>query len=184
MNEGLISKRYARALYRHAAKLGEENVLYHRMLILEELLCRMPQLRERLKSPVVKPREKLSLLQTATGKNAEQSYLDFAELVVANERCAALRMITLSYQQIYRKMKNISVVHLVSAKKMSFAAIEKIRRITEQQTHGTVEFSNHIDPAIDGGFILQFNDLRIDASVRGQLQQIERKLMAMNRSMI
>jgi F-type H+-transporting ATPase subunit delta len=184
MNEGLISKRYAKALYKHAADLGEETLLYHRMLILEGILHKMPELRMSLKSPMVTAENKRELLRSATGKDPEQSYLDFIELVVSNRRTDYLFRIALGYQQFYRQRKNISVVRLTSAKRMSAKALERIRRFTEERTHGKVEFSNHIDPSIDGGFIFQLDDYRIDASVKGQLDRIGRKLAQINKSII
>lgn len=184
MNEGLISKRYAKALYNHASEMGEDTLLYHRMQILEALLRKMPDLRATLKSPMIPAKYKIDLLKIATGKNAEQSYLDFINLVVSNHRTDTLLMITLSYQIIYRHKKRISVVHLISAKKLSRGALERIRDLTEQQTHGKVEFSNHIDPSIDGGFIFQLDDIRIDASVKGQLDRISRRLTQNNKSII
>lgn len=184
MNEGLISKRYAKALYYHAADLGEETLLHHRMQILEGVLRKMPELRESLRSPMITPEDKLGLLRNATGKEPEQSYLDFIALVVSNHRTDTLFMITLSYQQFYRQKKNISVVRLTSARKMSTKALDRIRHLTEQQTHGKVEFSNRIDPSIDGGFIFQLNDYRIDASVKGQLNQISRRLAQINKSIM
>jgi len=184
MNAGLISKRYAKALFMHAAEQGEDALLYHRMQILEAVLKKMPTLRESLKSPLISDDAKRDLLRNATGKNAEQSYLDFVELVVANERTEALMLIAMSYQQLYRKMKHISVVHLTSAHRLPDLAIERIRHLTEQRTHGHVEFSNSIDPALDGGFIFQLDDLRIDASVRGQLERIRRRLAADNKAIV
>ncbi|MDR3252377.1 MAG: F0F1 ATP synthase subunit delta [Tannerella sp.] len=184
MNEGLVSKRYAKALYRHAEDLGEETLLYHRMEILEALLRRVPDFKESMHSPMIADADKLALLLGATGKNAEQSYFDFINLVVTNERTEALLMITLSYQELYRRKKNISLVNLVSASKISAPAIARIRSIAENVTKGKVEFSNRIDPAIDGGFIFQINDLRIDASVRGQLDRIARRLARINKSII
>ena len=184
MNDGLISKRYAKALYDHASATNEETLLYHRMQILSAIWRKMPDLKNSLKSPMVPVEEKTGLLKKATGKNAEQSYLDFIDLVVANHRIDSLYMITLSYQALYRQKKRISVVHLVSARKLPHKELERIRSFTEQQTHGKVEFSNHIDPSIDGGFILQLNDLRIDASVKGQLDRIGRHLAQINKSII
>jgi F-type H+-transporting ATPase subunit delta len=93
-------------------------------------------------------------------------------------------MIALSYQMIYRQKKRISDVHLVSAKHLPHKAIERIRLFTEQKTHGKVEFSNRIDPALGGGFIYQLNDIRIDASVKGQLDRINRQLAQINKSII
>lgn len=184
MNEGLISKRYAKALYRHASGMGEEAVLYHRMQILEAILRKMPEFKASIKSPMLSAKEKISLLTNATGKNPEQSYLDFINLVIKNHRSDKLQMITLSYQRIYREKKQISVVHLVSAKKISGSAITRIRNLTERKTHGKVEFSTHIDPSIDGGFIFRLNDLRIDASVKGQLERISRRFVQINKSII
>ena len=184
MNEGLISKRYAKALYDHAAEIHEETLLYHRMQILGTVWRRMPDLRNSLKSPMVTMEEKTGLLKNATGKNAEQSYLDFINLVVTNHRLDSLLMITLSYQMIYRQKKHISVVHLVSANQLPNKALERIRLFTEQTTHGKVEFSNRIDPSIVGGFIFHLNDLRIDASVKGQLDRISRQLAQINKSII
>lgn len=184
MNEGLISKRYAKALYAHAAEMSEETLLYHRMQILEVLLRKMPDLRKTLRSPMISTKYKTELLINATGKNAEQSYLDFIHLVISNHRTETLLMITLSYQMLFRQKKRISVVHLTSAKKISRASLDRIRRLTEQKTHSKVEFSNHIDPSIDGGFIFQLNDIRIDASVKGQLDEINRRLAQINKSII
>jgi F-type H+-transporting ATPase subunit delta len=184
MDEGLISKRYAKALYHHASDMGEEAVLYHRMQMLEALLRKMPEFKAYMKSPLISEKEKIHLLTNATGKNPERSYLDFINLVVANRRSDILLMITLSYQRLYRRKKNISVVHLISAKKLSGKAIERIRRLTEQKTQGKVEFTTHIDPSIDGGFIFQLNDIRIDASVKGQLDRIGRRLTQINKSII
>ena len=133
---------------------------------------------------MVSVKTKANLLKNATGKHAEQSYLDFIDLIVANHRTDSILMIALSYQMIYRKKKKISVVHLVSAKKLSHMAIKRIRRFTEQKTHSKVEFSNHIDPSIVGGFIYQLNDLRIDASVRGQLDRISGQLVQVNKSIL
>jgi F-type H+-transporting ATPase subunit delta len=184
MNEGLISKRYAKALYHHARGLGEEELLYHRMQILGMIWRKMPEFRTGIKSPMLSAKEKISLLTNATGKNPEQSYLDFVNLVITNRRNDMLLMITLSYQRFYREKKRISVVHLISAKKLSGSAIGRIRHLTEQATHGKVEFSTHIDPSIDGGFIFRLNDLRIDASVKGQLDRISRRLVQINKSII
>jgi F-type H+-transporting ATPase subunit delta len=184
MNQGLISKRYAKALYSHALDMSEETLLYHRMQILEALLRKMPEFKTYIKSPMISVKEKIHLLTNATGKNPEQSYLDFINLVIANHRSDMLLLITLSFQRLYRRKKNISVVHLISAKKLSGEAIERIRRLTEQKTQGKVEFSTHIDPSIDGGFIFRLNDFRIDASVRGQLDRISRRLAQINKSII
>ena len=184
MNEGLISRRYAKAIYEHAYEMGEETLLYHRMQMFQAIWERLPDLQNSMKSPVVSVEQKNKLLKTATGKHPEQSYLDFIDLVVANHRIDSIFMIALSYQMIYRHKKMINVVHLISAKRLSKEALDRIRCFTEHKTHGKVEFSNHIDPSIDGGFIYQLNDWRIDASIKGQLERISSRLAQINKSIL
>jgi F-type H+-transporting ATPase subunit delta len=184
MNEGLISRRYAKALYFHASERGEETLLYHRMKTLESLLSSVPALRTHLKSPLIPTKEKLKLLRDATGENPESSYVNFIALVFAHRREEALRLMALGYQTFYRQQKKISVVHLTSARELSDEALERIRRLAEQQTHGAVEFSTRVDPSLDGGFVFQLNDFRMDASVKGQLQRIGQRLSQMNRSIL
>ena len=184
MNEGLISKRYAKAIYEHACELDEETLLYHRMQMFKAIWERMPDLKNSMKSPVIPTETKMNLLKKATGKHPEQSYIDFIDLLGANHRLESVFMVSLSYQMLYRQKKKISVVHLVSAKRLPKEAFDRIRLFTEHKTHGKVEFSNKIDPSIDGGFIYQLDDWRIDASIKGQLERISTRLAQLNKSIL
>lgn len=59
MNEGLIARRYAKALYAYAAERGEEQALYGRMQTLAAALAALPDLSEALRNPT---------LSSATGR--------------------------------------------------------------------------------------------------------------------
>ena len=137
-----------------------------------------PKLRDTLSSPVVSVKYKKEILREAAGPEPEQSYLDFVRLILKNNREGMLYDIVLSYQTYYRRRKNISIVHLTSARPMSEEMLARIRRQVEKRTQGDVEFSAHTDPTVGGGFIFQLNDMRLDASVRGQLARLRRLLLA------
>ena len=178
MNAGLISIRYAKALYEYALGRNEEQALYQRMQTLSSMLRGIPKLRDTLSSPVVPVKYKKEILREAAGPEPEQSYLDFVRLILKNNREGMLYDIVLSYQTYYRRRKNISIVHLTSARPMSEEMLTRIRRQVEKRTRGDVEFSTHTDPTVGGGFIFQLNDMRLDASVRGQLARLRRLLLA------
>ena len=42
----------------------------------------------------------------------------------------------------------------------------------ESKTNGTVEFETEVNPDIVGGFILEYDTFRMDASVRSKLNNI------------
>ena len=176
MNEGLIARRYAKALYAYAAELGQEQALYGRMQTLAAALATLPDLSEALRNPTLSLRDRATLLNEAAGPQPEPSYLAFVRLVLARHREESLRAIALGYTDYYRRKKHISIVRLVSAVPMSDEALARIRRQVALRTHGEVEFENGVDPSIDGGFIFRLNDYRLDASVKGQLGRIRREL--------
>lgn len=184
MNEGLISQRYAKALYEYALQLNEEETLYSRLQILSKELQTIPQMKDILYNPMISFNDKTLLLNEATGKSPEQSYLSFVNLILENRREKSILQIALSYQSLYRKKKNIRVVSLISAEELQPDFVARICKDVTDQTHGTVEFSNHIDQSLEGGFIFQLNDLRLDASVKNQLERIRRQFLQKNKTIV
>ena len=44
--------------------------------------------------------------------------------------------------------------------------------MVEAKTQGTVEFTTEVDPSIIGGFVLEYDTYRMDASVKTKLNRI------------
>ena len=44
--------------------------------------------------------------------------------------------------------------------------------MVESKTKGTVEFETEVNPDIIGGFVLEYDTYRLDASVQTQLRQV------------
>ena len=47
-----------------------------------------------------------------------------------------------------------------------------MRKMVEQRTKGTVEFKTEVNPELIGGFILEYDTYRMDASVKTKLNSI------------
>ena len=160
----------------YAQELGEEKALYERMSTLARNCAAMPQLTHTLCNPVVSPQEKERLILSAVGGEAGKSYDAFVRVVVENHREKLIQNMALAYMKLYRSIHNISVISIISAQPLPNAAYERIRDDITSRTHGEAEIETHIDPSIEGGFILRIDDMRLDASVRGQLDKIKRQL--------
>lgn len=185
MNEGHIAKRYAKALLEYAAAQGEDTALYERMKLLSDTVAATPRLLETISSPVVSYADKQQLLCNMPGATAaDDSYRRFVRLLLENRRENLVRNIALSYVTLYRLAHHIGKVLLVTAEPLPDAIMERIRRRAEQQTQGKVEIENRIDPSIKGGFIFQINDLRLDASVAGQLEKVRRQFIRKNKIIV
>lgn len=184
MNESHISRRYAKAVLSYARDLGEDQALYTRMLMLDRSCAEMPKLVQTLVSPVVAPDDKKALVLGAGGGGGLASYDAFARLVIENQRGELVRNIALAYINMYRNDNNISVIHLTSARPLSDGIRERIGKSVTDRTHGTAEIDIRIDETIGGGFILQVDDRRLDASVKGQLDRIRRQLTGKERKLV
>jgi F-type H+-transporting ATPase subunit delta len=77
-----------------------------------------------------------------------------------------------SYVTLYRQQKNIILGKLTTATRVSAATEQKMRQMVEAKTQGTVEFETQVNPDIIGGFVLEYDTFRMDASVKSRLNAI------------
>ncbi|MDR0414396.1 MAG: F0F1 ATP synthase subunit delta [Prevotellaceae bacterium] len=176
MNNGLISKRYAKALLEFATAHGEDKSVYESMKTLSESIAATPRLRETLQSPVVPVGDKEALLCSVVGAGAGECYRRFVRLTLENRREGLLQNIALGYLALYRRVHRIGRISIVSATPLSDSLIGRIRYGVERRTRGTVELDLRVDASLGGGFIFQMDDFRVDTSVAGQLEKVRKQL--------
>ncbi len=181
MNSGMVSMRYARALFSYALEKKAEDTIFSEMKILSENLASSSQLRATLDNPVLSTREKLELIKLAVGETVSDVFVRFIQLVLHQRRENHLQTISLVYLDLYRKYKNISVGKLVTACPVDDTTINKIKQLVKQKEEGTIEFVTEVDPKLGGGFILYIGTYRLDASVASQLSRIKSQLMSKNK---
>ncbi|MDR0668031.1 MAG: F0F1 ATP synthase subunit delta [Prevotellaceae bacterium] len=181
MNDGHIAKRYAQALMDYAVAHDEDELLYRRMKSLSETLSEMPHLKNALANPMIAPDDKRQLLRNIAGDDAEKTFLRFAQLLIDNKREPMFWNIALNYIALYRKIHRIGKVVLTSVEPMPTTITDRILQNLIAKTYNSVELENRIDKSIKGGFILQIDDWRLDASVAGQLEKLRRQFIRKNK---
>lgn len=177
MELGVISVRYARALLKGATNERLEDKVYDEMSALAQSYIRIPELRFTIDNPMLAKSQKESILLAASGgKGVSTLTAKFISLVVKAGREKAMQFIANSYVTLYQKQKNIIRSRLITATSVSSATQQKMRKMVEKRTQGTVEFQTEINPEIIGGFILEYGTYRLDASVQTQLRNIRTQL--------
>ena len=172
MELGVISVRYARALLKSALEQKMEDKVYQEMQTLSKCYLQVPELRQTIDNPMLDNGKKESLLVTACGGDISSLTRRFISLVMAEGRESALQLMAASYITLYRKQKNITRGKLITAVAVTPEIERKMRQRVESRTQGTVEFQTEVDPEIIGGFILEYDTYRMDASIQNQLRQI------------
>lgn len=192
MNEGLIPRRYAKALLRSAAPDGidtpdnapEAKALYGMMVQVAAAFDASVPLQQAMANPFVSDTDKCALLRSAAGltDNSDikgaQLYDDYLKLLTRNGRLPMARAIALAYIDLYRTRMHIYAVHVTSAKPMDPDDEQRLRKQIERHLGGaTMEYSSSVDPALIGGFTVDAGNQRLDASVADELRQLRLNLL-------
>ena len=179
MDNGLIPQRYARALYKFALEHGTEAKVYDEMKQVIVSFRSDPRLVKVLSNPHVGLKEKADLLKAAAGDKVENDYLGFIKLILDKRREGYALQMALAYRDIYRKANKISQVKITTAVKLPDAEMKKLRdMVSSSFKDTTLEFSDEIDPDIIGGFIIDVDDSRMDASISNEIEQLRLNLIS------
>lgn len=182
MDQGLIPRRYAKALY----EVGDARNVNEDLYTLMERLCgaftATPGLSATVANPFVSDADKTALLTTAAGditdSAAADTFKDFLNLLEQNGRTGIAREVALAFVDLYRKKHSIYRVHIASAAPMGDQEKERLEKIIAKHIgNGTMEYDYTVDPSLIGGFTVTVNSERLDASVSNELKQLRLSLV-------
>jgi len=178
MNAGAVATRYAKAIYEYALERGDESAVYEGFGLFAENFFRLPELGKALKDPTISAEQKLEVLLTACGNAENETLRQAIQLVLKNGRMDYMENIALVYEEQYRKSKGIVIAHLTSVEPANENAKKELINVISKITQNQVEFHNQTNPDIVGGFILEIENNRLDASVRDQLNRLKLELIS------
>ena len=164
--------RYARALLKSATDQKQEDAVYQEMMTVAKSYLDVPALRHTIDNPMLSKDKKEALLLVAAGEKPCELTKAFIALVLKEDRENVMQFMANSYITLYRKQKNVIRGKLTTAARVSVETEQKMRQMVERKTNGTVEFETEVNPDIIGGFILEYDTFRMDASVKSKLNNI------------
>ena len=172
MDLGLISVRYSRALLKASMEVKLEDKVYQEMETLSESYIKVPELKFTIDNPMLSNEKKEKLLITASGEKLCDLTKTFFKLVLKEDRESIMQFIANSYLTLYRRQKKLIRAKLLTAVPVTPVIEQKLRKLVESRTNGTVEFESEIDSNIIGGFILEYDTYKLDLSVKSKLNSI------------
>ncbi len=183
MNAGIVSTRYAQALLEYAKECKCEDKIYVNMFQLIATISHVKEFVVVLQNPLLTRDEKVKLLCDAVDDSGE-CFNKFASLIIKQGREELLIYIAYSYISLYRKEKNILAVKLTTAIPLSSDLENKIINTIEKDGYNEVELDNVVDSSIIGGFMMEADSKRLDASISGALKKIEKQIVDNNRRLV
>lgn len=178
MDNGLIPFRYAKALYKYALEHHSTEEVYNLMKRVVASFEDNPGMQKILSNPFVKPEDKEKILLSAAGDEADEAYSRFVKLIIEHKRTDFALQMMLAYRDIYRKENNISQVKITTASNLDDSLMQKLRDIVKKAfSNSVLEFSDSVNPDLIGGFVIDVDSVRMDASVSNELEQLRQTLL-------
>lgn len=184
MNTGPVIYRYAYALLRFIKETGAGEKVYSQACTLVHGMSEVRQLAEAvMKHPELSLERKTELLASALGEDMSVELKRFTSLVFRNNRMELYGRMLNSFIEQYRQANSIKVGLLVTARPVP-GLKERLQDVLGKKTGSEVFLEEKTDPSVLGGFVLDVDDLRLDASVSGQFRKLRRELIENNNRIV
>lgn len=134
-------------------------------------------LRGLLRNPQIDPRSKWAILADVL-EGGDPEFLNFVHLLAEKNRLAEVLEIHDEWDRLLAAEERVLEVELTTAVELSDDEAEEIVGQIERAASRKVEATRAVDPDLIGGLVLQAGSLRIDASVRGRLNDLREDLLA------
>jgi F-type H+-transporting ATPase subunit delta len=171
-----LAGRYAKSLIDLSIEKDQLEVVYKDILYMNDLMRLSSEFVTILKSPVITGDKKQKVVEALTTGKISTITASFNRLLINKGRESFLPDIVQAFVEQYKDYKGIHIVTLTTAIPVSDDVKKSIiRKIKEVGNMKEVELESLVQENIIGGFILEADGRRIDASVAYDLANIKKQ---------
>ncbi len=171
-----VARTYADALLDAAAASGAEAVLEELGSFVDDVLLKVPGLREVFDSLVVSRDEKLRLIDQVIAPRASEILTNFLRVVARHGRLELLPTILSEARVRYDTRQGRQRVQVISARPLDTQAENRIRsRLAESLPFQPI-LETRVDPSLIGGIVIRVGDTVYDSSLAMRIKQLRERL--------
>lgn len=179
MNNPRLAGRYAKSLLDLATEQNQVDVVYADMKWLHSICKSNVDFVNVLRSPVIKPSAKASIIESVTKERVSKLTSAFIQLLVRKNRELNLPEIVNSFIDQFNTLRNIHKVKITTAgpisEDMKAAIMSNIKATAAAGQTFVVE--THVKNELIGGFLLETGGVLVDASILRDLKDIHKQFM-------
>ena len=176
MNQGIISRRYATALWMYALKKGQQEEVYAQTMRLYSNFAQYDSLERVLSNRLLDQEKKIAVRSMVVGEPLCEAFHNFVRLIFARNREKFLRTICLSFELIYLRENKILPAKLVTATPVDNGTEARFIQKLEKNTGHNIRLETQVNPSLIGGYVVTVDTYRLDASVSSRLKQIKERV--------
>ena len=171
----VVHRTYARSLYEAAKEAGQVAQVRQDLGDFVEATRQVPELDDLLRNPQLDRRAKIAAVEAVAGES-DALVLNFLRLLVEKGRAGDVEQVAEEFERMAAAEEGELSVELTTAYELSDEEARAIIGQIEQRSGRRVEATRDVDPELIGGMVLRVGSRRVDASVRGRLEQLGREL--------
>jgi F-type H+-transporting ATPase subunit delta len=133
------------------------------------------ELRRFLRNPQVERRTKQAALEDLL-EGSDELFLNFVRLLADKSRIAEIDQVYEEWTRLLARQERVLELELQTAVELSDQEAAKVVGQIEKASGRKVLATRTVDPGLIGGLVVQAGSLRLDASVRGRLEQLREAL--------
>jgi F-type H+-transporting ATPase subunit delta len=179
MANARLADRYAKSLVDLASEKGQLEAAYADMKYVQAVCNASAEFVNLLKSPIVNADQKSKILQAVMAGKVSELMNAFSILLVKKGREAALPEIAEAFINQYNAIKGIHKVSLTTAIELSNELKQSIeQKVKSENKFASIELTTKTDESLIGGFVLEFNNNLVDASIARDLRDIKKQFLS------
>jgi F-type H+-transporting ATPase subunit delta len=178
MPNARLAGRYAKSILDLAIEQGQLEAVYADMKYIQAACNASSEFVNMLRSPIIKADQKNSILSAVLKNNVGVLSNAFIVLLVKKGRESDLHEIANTFIEQYNSMKGIHQVTLTTAVEISTEVKNSIeQKVKSDNSFTSVELTTKTDESLIGGFVLEFNNNLLDASISRDLKDIKKQFL-------
>ncbi|MEI7812339.1 MAG: ATP synthase F1 subunit delta [Ignavibacteria bacterium] len=175
-----IANRYATVLMKLTEERNSFDTVSDDIELIKKTLGNSKELLVVLHSPVIPSKTKYSILTELFESKVSRDSLEFVQFIVDKNREELLLNIVRRYLELRDQHLGLINADIYSVLELEEEQKIKLKSRLEELTQKKVRLSYFIDTKIIGGFIIKIEDTIYDASLRRQLELLEKRLLSGN----
>lgn len=173
-----LAARYAQSLVEIAQEKGELEAVNTDMEFLQTAIQVSKEFRTVLNSPIIKGEKKKEIFLAVIDDKIGPVTKGFCQLLLLKSREGVLPEIVTAFKEQYNTIKGINKVKFTTTQPISDALRTSIEKKIAADTGFTnIELETLVDESLIGGFVLEYNNNLIDASIARDLKDIKKQFM-------
>ncbi len=178
MSAGAVAERYAKAIFELANEAGQLSQVADQLGKLASAYSESKELRAVLDNPLVNEQQRETILKDVAGRlGLAQLALNSVRYIAQRRRLSVLPDIARRLSTLSDEKAGIIRATVISAAPLGEAYYTKLKAQLEKSTGKKVQLAREEDPSLIAGVVTRIGDNTIDGSLRGRLNDLERKLL-------